>query len=210
MSAPGAVLGSMYKSRPKSAGELFVRAVLQRGANPLMRKSGFKRPGGGWTYYRERPWTESSPLLDAVSVETQGLRRRSTEGVLRLRLTMSARPGLTLQQSVGEFPLDVLGDAQDLAVWVNHWLRTEGLPWFARPLDLEAIAREAEATDLRWGWIDWAAHRVAALWRLAGHPEEAERVEASREKPAPFDAVRFRPEDFAAGPPARAEDDAPF
>jgi hypothetical protein len=193
----------MYKKRPKSADELFVRAVLQRGANPLMRKSGFKRPGGGWTFYRERPWTELSPLLDSVGVEASYPRRRPSEGTLRLQLTMSARSYVTLQQHVGVFPLDVLGDAQDLAVWVNHWLRTEGLPWFERPIDLEAIAREAEATDLRGGLTDWAVHRVASLWRLAGRADEALRLEAAQQEAARLEAAR---REALRGP----DDDAPF
>lgn len=189
MSAPGAVLGRMTR-RPKRPDELFVRAVLTIGAKPLMRKSGFKRPGGGWTYYRERPWLEASPRLDAVSVEASYPGHRPSDGTFKLRLSMAARPGLTLATHELAFPLDLLGDARDLAVWVNHRLRTEGLPWFERPLDLEAIARAAEAEQLRWSRSDWVVHRVASLWRLADRPDEAARVETP--------------------PPGSPDDDAPF
>ncbi|MBL8924426.1 MAG: hypothetical protein JNJ54_36595 [Myxococcaceae bacterium] len=163
----------MRNKRPKDPFETFVRAVLTLGANPLMKKAGFKRPGGGWRYYRERPWTERSPWLDEVSVGAAGW----TVGHLTLRLALSAQPHVLVCTHRFDFPVDLLGDSRDLAVWVHHWLRSEALPWFERPLDLEAVARETEATELRPGRSDWAVRRVAGLWRLAGRPEEAARVE---------------------------------
>ncbi|MBL8924424.1 MAG: hypothetical protein JNJ54_36585 [Myxococcaceae bacterium] len=173
--------------RPKSASETFVRAAVGTGANALMRKAGFKRPGGGWRYYRERPWIEASPLRDEVLVSASWPSRGT--GELELQLRSAAPHASALRSHEVRFPLDVLGDPLDLAVWLNHWLRTEGLPWFDRPLDLVALAQEAEASRPRLEWTDWDTHRIASLWRLAGRPEEAERLEASlRLRPAPTDA----------------------
>jgi hypothetical protein len=104
-------------------------------------------------------------------------------GWVHLGLWLSARPearraAATIAMTEHRLPLDVGGDAMGLAVAIEHWLRSEGLPWFDCEPDLEALARAAEARDARRDCCaQWEAPRIAALWRLAGRPDEAERVE---------------------------------
>lgn len=176
----------MSRPRRKYPYDVFLRAALRLGANEVLRKAGFKRPGGGWSFLRTRG-EGVSERLDAVVVE----RRR---GCVTLQLRVSAPQHLRLTERGETFPVDVPdGDFKDLAVWVNHWLRSEALPWFDVPVDLEALAREEEQRRLRPTSDRWEVARIAALWRLAGRDDEAVRVEAA----AAREEARLRAEALA-------------
>lgn len=191
MSAPGGVLGRMAK-RIKSDHEVFIRKVLQKGANPVMRRAGFKRPGGGWAWFRPRA-EGAIAVRHELHVESYWPKR---VGRVRLMPQVVLLPFITVRRFEHEEALDVAGgDVGDLAVSIHHWLLTEGLPWFEQPLDFEAIAREREARDLGSGVLvpDWAVHACATVWEVAGRPDEAARVrarfaraQASTDEDAPF------------------------
>jgi hypothetical protein len=173
------------RARSQDATEVFVRAAFRRGANPVLRKADFKRPGGGWTWTRDRPWLEQADRLERVSVSASFLNARATFGWAEVRLTLEARPRpagsvFSVGRRVQSFAIDILGDAMDLAVAVDDWLRSDALPWFDAPLDLEALARHTEDEALRRVVRpSWQRDHLMALWRLAGRPEEAARVEVA-------------------------------
>jgi hypothetical protein len=171
-------------SRQKSPVEVCVRTALRKGANPVLRRAHFKRPGGGWSWIRERPWTDGARRREIIDVVTYPMDRVGSFAWLHLRSTVLAVPQpngqvLTLTTTEQKFPVDVQSGVMDLAVSVDHWLRSEGVAWFDAPIDLEAIARAAEAEmQTRLSWAEWYVAPVSGLWRLAGRPDEAARVEA--------------------------------
>ena len=153
--------------------QAFVRLAVKKGANALMRERGFKRPGGGWTFFRSHQLEGlSAPLTHELSVSATW--PEGDVGELRLSVHV-ATASLPLRTEKVILPLDVEGDAGDLAVSINHWLRTTGLPWFDVPIDFESVAREAEQR-LSSFWSTGALERCATLWELAGQPEDARRI----------------------------------
>jgi hypothetical protein len=164
--------------------EAFVRLAVKKGANALMRERGFKRPGGGWTFYRPHQLgVTARPLTDELWVSTNW--PRGDLGELWLSPSVAVTGVLTLRNEKATLPLDVEGDAGDLAVSINHWLRTETLPWFEEAIDVEALARDAEHR-LSTFWSADAVGRCAVLWELAGRPEDARRLREHGEELAPF------------------------
>jgi hypothetical protein len=184
--------------RQKSQVEECVRTALRKGANPILRRAHFKRPGGGWTWTRERPWNDGARRRETIDVVTYWTDKTGTFAWMHLRSTVLAVPqpngeALTLTGTEQKFPVDVQSGVLDLAVSVDHWLRSEGLAWFDAPIDLEAIASEAEAEmRKRLNWSEWYVAPVSGLWRLAGRPDEAVRVEAwARELSRSADDIPF-------------------
>lgn len=151
----------------------FVRLTVKKGANALMRERGFKRPGGGWTFFRSHQLEGlSGPLTHELRVSATWPRG----GVGELRLSVHVgTASISLRAHKHALPLDVDGDAGDLAVSINHWLRTTGLPWFDERIDFEGLARDAEHR-LSTFWSAWAVEQCATLWELAGRPEDARRL----------------------------------
>lgn len=166
--------------------EAFVRRAVKQGANALMRQRGFKRPGGGWTFYRAVGGADAVALMQELEVSATW-RRGEEVGALTLHRRVLLRALGSVQAPEHGFPVDVDGDAGDLAVSIHHWLREEGLPWFDAPLDFEALARDAELNHRGFQHRD-AMNRCAAIWALAGRPDEVARVQgliAPEEEP-PF------------------------
>jgi hypothetical protein len=132
--------------------------VIRLGTSGL-RRHGFKRPGGGSRFRRDR-----TPLRQVVSCF-------ASWGDTTGWLSAAAR------QLVGELwkldgprlPLDLLhGDARDEAIALAHWLEATLLP----KLDT-ALGRAFEARPV----LYWTDERPAIeVWTLLGFPHEAERV----------------------------------
>lgn len=143
------------------------RAVVKLGVTPLMRAAGFKRPGGGMRYLRDR-----GRVRQFVYVCTEFQR-----GFGRLRLQAEQRVGyhrVWTHLSYDVF-LDVaLGDLQDAAVQAAAHVEESLLPNLEQELDLVSAARYYERQPcLR---EELGRVRSAQLWTLIGRPEEAERV----------------------------------
>lgn len=153
--------------------EAFVRLAVKKGANALMRERGFKRPGGGWTFSRPHQLEGlSAPLTHELRVSATW--PEGDVGELRLSVHVGTA-SIPLRNEKVTLPLDVDGDAGDLAVSINDWLRTTGLPWFEERIDFESVAREAEQRLVSF-WSNAAVERCATLWELAGRPEDARRL----------------------------------
>lgn len=101
----------------------FVRSAVKQGANRVMKKAGFKRPGGGRRFLRDVGAFHQRFDYAATWLEGE-------VGELQLRLSVTA-PGHRETWLEREFPLDVESqDPSDLSVSLHQWLTTEALAWF--------------------------------------------------------------------------------
>lgn len=152
------------------------RAVVRLGVTPLMRAHGFKRPGGGRRFIRDR-----GLVRQIVYVVTEFRR-----GFGRLRLIAEQR--VAHHKVWSQIPHDVFldvahGDLQDAAIQAAAHLEEVLLPRLDVSLDLMALAQLYERRpelpeQLR-------RHSSAELWKLLGLPNEAERVMAGAELELP-------------------------
>lgn len=101
----------------------FVRSAVKKGANRVMKKAGFKRPGGGRRFLRDVGAFHQQFDYAATWLEGE-------VGELQLRLMVTS-PGHRETSLEVELPLDVESqDPSDLAVSLCHWLTTDALAWF--------------------------------------------------------------------------------
>jgi len=127
----------------------FVRSAVKQGANRVMKKAGFKRPGGGRRFLRD-----VGPFHQEFDYAATWVDGEVGELQLRLIVTSPGHRGATLER---ELPLDVESqDPSDLAVSLCHWLTTEAFAWFDRanetvrssPLPVRAPPQPREGDDL--------------------------------------------------------------
>lgn len=145
------------------------RAVVRLGVTPLMREHGFKRPGGGRRFIRDR-----GLVRQIVYIVTEFRR-----GFGRIRLIAEQR--VAHHKVWSQIPHDVFldvehGDVEDAAIQAAAHLEEVLLPRLDVPLDLVALAQLYER---RPGMPEHVRrHSSAELWKLLGLPNEADRVMA--------------------------------
>jgi hypothetical protein len=145
------------------------RAVVRLGVTPLMRANGFKRPGGGRRFIRDR-----GLVRQIVYVVTE-LRR----GFGRVRLVAEQR--VAHHKVWSQLPHDIFldvehGDLEDAAIQAAAHLEEVLLPRLDVSLDLVALAQLYERRPEIPEQV--RRHSSAELWKLLGLPDEAERVKA--------------------------------
>ena len=126
----------------------FVRRAVKLGANRVMKKAGFKRPGGGRRFLRDVGAFHQQ--FDYAATWCEG-----EIGELQLRLIVTS-PGFKAASLERDLPLDVESqDPSDLAVSLCHWLTSEALAWFdtanetvrSRPLPVRPAPQPREGDD---------------------------------------------------------------
>jgi hypothetical protein len=143
--------------------------VLDQGPRKLLRRQGFKRPGGGGAYKRTRGFMRDELFIRDCSP------RSATARVVEVYAWQWWHG---LFQGERTFPLLLLdpqsGDREDFAIGLLSLLEREVLPGFGDEVDvpaMEALARRLESRGLLgdaatcWGWLGNAAEvaRVEAL-----------------------------------------------
>lgn len=155
----------------------FAQAVITLGVRPLMRDHGFKRPGGGTRFLRDR-----EPVRQLV---TATVLRSGELGRLRLRAEQRVGHHLVWTSIPRDLFLDLqLGEVEDVAIQGAAWIEQELLPKLELPLDLVGLARLYEQRPTASEQFRLAS--AAQLWSALGYPQEAQRVTGALDAWIPF------------------------
>lgn len=113
----------------------FVKQVVVVGVRPTLRRHGFKRPGGGSRFLRERDAVRQQVWVQLYWSP------HSTAGRMDLWCSQHVCGHMAWSLSSPSFHFDsVNGDLDDLAIACGHWVESKMLPQLEAKLDFHRLA----------------------------------------------------------------------